>query len=960
MQKMQKEIAYGKMLRKELLRMNGNCNEYARRKGSSMKLKLITLALVIVCLFSGSVMGAVTGKITGTVTDAKTGDALVGVTVAVKGTSLGAITDVDGKYTIINVAVGTFELAFSIVGYGTVEVSNIGVHADLATHHSQTMSSEAADIGKTIRVIAETPLVVKDKTASISIITKKELRALPTRGFAEVVGIQSSVVRTRPNASTMARGGREASQGGELNLRGGRRSEVAYYVDGFSQQDPLSGISTSNISNNAIEEVQIIAGGFPAEYGHVSSGIVNTITSSGSSAYHGNFEAITDNIGSGSYDQNWYSANLSGPIPGLSKATFFTSVERRYFGDRAPSAITADVLPGSPNRLPNNSLDGWSWQGKLNFDFTNNLKLLISTTGSRDKWGEYQHNYLFNQEHMRWYDDENYAVNAKVTHTLNKNLFYNLSASYFRTERFRGDGLHRGDLAAYYRPEGNPRFDSRALFWDPDHVNDDMLRRRSEYYGVKGDINSQLGSHNTLKAGFDFERHTLRGYQHLFPANVFDPGGLDDVNRVGYDLMGNEIEADEDGSNAAKHPINLGLYLQDRFEWRGLIVNAGLRFDYFDYKMKRLINPANPLGDNAILDDEDLEDSEKFTRISPRLGLAFPISDQTQLHLNYGKFFQRPDLVRLYVGDSYFEHKVNLGGYYYAFGNPNLEPEKTTQYEIGISHQLGLNSVFDINAYYKDVIDLVQVINQPARPNSYATFVNQDYGTIKGLEFSYKMRRTNNILLNLKYSLSWANGTGSFATTQRNVAWQAADAPKQTAPLTFDQRHNLTAIVDWRTGQGGGPMIGDMHPLENFGINFLITAASGTPFSPSETFNEITLGATAPVAEAPRNSSYGPWTMFVDMKAEKEFTFGSYTLVPFVWVKNLLDRDNVVAVFESTGQANTTNWLASEAGQAFADATPQLDDSKGLTATEEYNLKESNPQNYANPRQIMFGLRMAF
>ena len=161
---------------------------------------------------------------------------------------------------------------------------------------------------------------------------------------------------------------------------------------------------------------------------------------------------------------------------------------------------------------------------------------------------------------------------------------------------------------------------------------------------------------------------------------------------------------DEGWENETKHPINLGLYIQDRFDWRGLIVNAGVRFDYFDYKALRIRDPHNPfdpdgyLNDGVVdsaqdasglvLDESDLEESEKFTRLSPRIGISFPVSDRTQMHINFGKFFQRPDLRRLYTGYDFFEARI-LGGSFYPFAMPNLEPEKITQYEIGMNHQLG-------------------------------------------------------------------------------------------------------------------------------------------------------------------------------------------------------------------------------------------------------------------------------
>lgn len=975
-----------------------------------MKLKCLTLVVLMLCLLAGTAMAATVGKITGVISDSQTKEPLIGVSVSVVGTTMGAMTNENGQYSILNVPVGTYMLRLSAVGYATVEISNVEVSADLATYQNEVMSSQATDIGKVIQVTTERPLIIKDQTSQIAIVKREELLALPTRGFEQVVGIQTGVVKMNPNPATRFRGGRESTTTGELNIRGGRPSEVAYYVDGFSQQDPLSGNSTANISNNAIKEVSIISGGFPAEYGHVSSGIVNTITQSGSEKLHGNAEIVSDGIFPDNFDNNFYSLDLSGPIPILEKLFFFASVERRWHGDRQPSAIAEELFQDfnvstewaeNPQRLPRNTMDGWSYQGKVDYNFTPNVKLQLSGNGSRDKWSEYRHDYLFDAEHMPYYDDKNIGLNAKITHTLNAKTFYNLSTSYFMTSRFRGDGVHRDDLWAYGRPQGNTRFDETSLFWlwddpttdwsyqtvnvngvdrqfiinDESSIWDDYFKRKSSYIGFKGDINSELNDRHTVKAGFEFQRHTLRYYRHLFPANVWkglDAGGFDDVDRFGYDIYGNESN-DEGEYNETKHPINVAFYVQDRAEFEGLIINAGLRFDYFNYNTKRLRNEDLPLDPDSTyfdsdpnndlgyqtLEPSDLTDSKNFTRVSPRIGIAFPVSDKTNMHLNYGKFYQRPDLVRLYTGFDYFEYKVKNGGYFYPIGNPNLEPELTTQYEVGINHQLGERTAFEVIAFLKDVSGLVQVTNQPSQPNSFSFYRNSDYGTVKGLEFNFTMRRTHNLEMNLKYTLSYATGTGSYANTASNIAWTAAQPPKQVAPLDFDQRHNLIGIFDWRLGKGQGPVVGGKHILEDFGINTVVQIASGTPFTPADIFDEVTLASVSPNPRAPRNTSYGPGTFNIDLKAEKTFTIGNYKLSPYIWVKNLLDRDNAYVVYEGSGRADVTNWLQTDPGQDFIAEYSEADET-GLTGEQKYMLKQRNPQNYGNPRMILAGLRFSF
>ncbi len=982
-----------------------------------MKLKLLCITCTLLFLLTGSVFSAVVGKITGVVTDAETQQALVGVTVSVQGTTWGAITDADGRYSILNVPVGDYTIVMTAVGYSTVEISNIVVHADLAAYQNQAMTPEAAELGTVITVRAEDKLVVRDKTTSINVIRSEELQALPTRGFEQVVGIQNSVVRMNANVDIRQRGGREnLSTGTEINLRGGRPSEVAYYVDGFSQQDPLTGISTANISNNAIQEVSVTSGAFSAEYGHVASGIVNVVTNSGTNEYHAALEGVTDNFLEGDnkpvFDHNFYTADVSGPIPGLEDGFFYFSGERRYLEDRNPSIHTKDIFEefGLESRytLPRNWLEGWSYQGKLDYNLTPNVKFTVNGNGSIDRWQEYWHFYnnpAFPSQidHARIYEDKNMGINAKITHTLDAKTFYNLSGSFFETSRVRGDGDLFDDYEAYQRFIGgqefaNPEWDYHNLFREGDSVfaseldqsiepdsPDDtfivflesyqpvLLKRKSSYIGVKGDITSQMTPSHTVKFGFDFQRHTVR----FFNSGDATKGWSEDrVNRFGYDVDGTEsnredfsiekIIENEDGSTdtvlafGAKNPVNLGLYLQDRFDWRGLIVSAGLRFDMFDYNAQRLINverPIDPFEENdSEIDPGDLEDSEVFTRFSPRLGISFPVSDITQLHINYGKFFQRPDLQNLFVGYDFLAARIDAGSFF-PFPNPNLKPEKITQYEVGITHQLGEFTAFDLTAYYKDVQDLVAIFHQaPGYPTNYDYYGNTDYGTIKGVDFSLNMRRTRNISMQLKYSLSYASGTGSYAQSAFNIAWKnPTGTPKSTSPLDYEQRHTLIGIFDLRTLKGEGPMMGNYHPLENFGLNVVAQLASGLPYTPMAPYDAVTNKSVAQNPTGAINSANLPWSFVIDMKLERSFEVGQFKILPYVWVKNLLNRENILSVYEGTGEPNTTGYLETEEGVIRA-----ADPIWGEEFAYRYDLLQNNPKNYSNPRMIFAGLRLSF
>ena len=960
---------------------------------SKSKLLIIPMAFLVVVMFSASILlGGTTGKISGVIKDKTTGGPVPGAAVSIEGTTIGSLTNADGAYVILNVPVGTYTVKAQLVGYGSIEVENIRVSIDLTTIYDFDLTPLTVETGEVVVVRAERPLIQQDQTATLTIVSKEEIQHLPTRGYQDVVGLNSGGVAFSENPGARQRGGREATNSPAMNIRGGRQSDVAYYVDGFSQQDPLTGISTTAINNNAIEEIQITTGGFNAEYGKVSAGIINVTTKEGAKNYSGNFEVVTDNFHGESYDYNIYAFDVSGPLaPDFSDLSFYLSGERRWQADRNPKA-TADGI------LPNNHLDGYTWQGKLRYDVAPQATVRFGILGSIDKWQQYVRSYIFNQDHMPRYEDKNNSMYLKLTHSVSKSTFYEVSANHFVTERERGDGVAWDDLFAYGRPGGNLRFEETSLYrpWDIDtteqdesYVYDDYLHRKSSYYGAKFDMTSQVNASNEIKVGAEYLRHTLRYYNHLVPHKVYrqwefnedktdstwviSPQAWSDVNNYGYDFTGQD-ELD-DGWNAAKNPYEFALYFQDKFEWEGLIVNAGLRFDYFNANTLMLRNEYFPLdpdlkgydpdaSDEEILEgqrltEDDLEDAEAEKQISPRLGVAYPVSDRTHFRFSYGKFFQRPELQYLYVSYDYLEYMTKVAPYYYPVGNPNLEPEETTAYEVGFTHRLGENTRLDVTAYYKDVRNQTEVLRLPSLPKGYPTYRNRDYGTVKGVETNLKMRRTRNIALDLSYTLAYASGTGSYATTQSNIAWVGSDRPVNVSPLDFDQRHKFTGVIDIRSTKGEGPKLGDAFPLENMGLNVVVNVGSGTPYTPSKVFNEVTLASVSPSPLSTVNSRYGPWTYRVDLKLSRAFTLYDLNFDAYLWVLNVFNRDNVLDVYEGTGKPDETGWLATPAGQGFIGNYSEPNEF-GYTGEELYQMKQQTPLNYDIPRLIRFGLRLSF
>jgi len=282
----------------------------------------------------------------------------------------------------------------------------------------------------------------------------------------------------------------------------------------------------------------------------------------------------------------------------------------------------------------------------------------------------------------------------------------------------------------------------------------------------------------------------------------------------------------------------------------------------------------------------------------------------------------------------------------------------TTAYELGIQHTPSERSRIEASAYYKDVKDLVEITNIPSAPNAFSSYRNRDFATIKGLDLSYTLRRTGLVSFNASYSLSWARGTGSLSQTQRNIAWYAAETPKMSSPLAFDQRHKLSANFDFRYDKGQGPTWHGNHILENAGINLLANASSGTPYTPTKVYNEVTLANTASEPSGPVDARYGPWTFQVDAKMGKTIAIGHQNLELYIWALNIFNRDNVYTVYTSSGSAVTTNWLETAEGQAFIEGNASKYGTDG--AVQRYQLAEQSPLLHGVPRMVRFGAKLNF
>lgn len=968
------------------------------------------------------------GKITGTVKDSKTGEVLPGVNVMIDGTTMGAATNTRGEFSIINVPAGVYTLKASMIGYARLTKQNIRVLPDFTTRVDFDLKEEELS-GEEVVIVAERPLIQKDQTMTMSVTSSEEIKNLPVRGFQAVANLGTGF--TINNQSRNLEGGTA-----NVNVRGGRASETGVYLDGFLQNNLLTGTSNVQVTNSAVEEILAITGGFNAEYGRNQSGIIQIITKSGGKRYSGSLEYVTDAIApafaTGKYGYQNGSFGFGGPIiPGNDKYKFFVSGEGQIFDDGEPSIFgfptwTTSYMGSGANALFRDQNQYFDWgkdsialdyvvnedgsvtvkygdrkarpknqsgegsnsfiygtmQGKFSFIISDALKLDLN--------GNYGHNIrrAFTNyratvlDHVQRNDSRYWQIGGIATYTVNPNSFFEFGGNYNLNDRRYMDDKWGWNLNWNEDLLGTTKssIGGFGLHSLPGNSNAVFGRDFDSYFALKTSYTNQINKNHLIKAGMDFYRHTIR----LLDVNELRTNPIEGANNyIGYRitrdnngrLVIKEVNKDDYTNtlvtskgdtilfplDGAKHPISFSAFVQDKLEYEGLIMNVGLRYDLFNPGTKRIRDFYNPLGepgtsDPLIIGPEDFTSGKSDHKISPRLSISFPVSEKTIFRMSWGKFFQQPNLQNLYISSYFYNRMVTAAPFATTIQNPNLQAEESIQYEVGMQYALTDNLKMDVSAYYRDINNLINVENFTVNPaggwKSLILYGNHDRGIVKGVSYSMELRRTKKISGRFSYTLQWANGTGSDDASGFRAAWLGFSATKFNAPLSFDQRHRINVLVDVRNGKKEGPEWGG-YLLQNAGVNFIVTAASGFPYTPQA---PTSMGESVPSGKpiGRRNSQYGPWTFRTDLKMDKTvYMTNNLNAQIYLQVFNLLDTKNATSVYNATGSANDDGFLASPVGQA------QLA-SAGPVYAAYYDTRLKNGLFYDTPRQVRLGIALNF
>ncbi len=842
-------------------------------------------ALVVLACVAELALAGTSGKLSGRVTDKKK-QPLQGANVIVVGFPLGAVTDADGRYIVLNIPAGRISVKVAQVGSRPVVTQNIEINADNTTRLDVELEQSTLELQEVV-VSAHRAVVEVNRTSNIATVSREQLQALPVQELQDVVNLQAGVV--------------------DGHFRGGREDEVQYQVDGVTVNNAYDNKSSLRLDRSLLEEVQVISGTFDAEYGQAMSGVVNAVLKrggeqlhwdaelfSGGAVYGANAGRIVDNHLRLASQQN-YQVSLNGPTP-LPHTTFLLSARHAYdeswirgtrvynpwdtLATTASGAKLNAALPsGDGKSMPLGSSNEYSGVVKLTNRSLKSVELsyqaIVDVLNGRNvNWG-----YRYEPDGTTQQRTISLVQGMDLTHTLSPTRFYTLSVRQ-NLKNYRDlayDNIWDPRYDAYGGPQSYPN--SEGVSAVERGVDLNRFKQRTNGVVLKGSFVDQMARDHQLKMGGEFQApHVLFG----------SPGYLEytsDSTSNGAQVIHRRTAYDPKFPGLQEYRPFIGaVFAQEEVEWNDLTLRAGMRLDYFDsraYYPSDLANPANSIA--GVPTSHDVRASAKYS-VSPRLGVSYPISKDASLFFAYGHFYQFPGLGQIFQNADYNRLKdlQATDTSVPVMGNPNIRPEKTVQYQFGykqaVSDWLGL----DVTAFFKDIRDLLgtQVV-ETYNGAQYARLANVDFGNVIGFTFTVTQRARGAFSSKLDYTWQSAQGNSSDPNETATRAAAGEDARPRSIPFNWDQRNTLNLTLAWARGDA-------------YNISTILRASSGQPFTPA-----ITTGFSGGLET---NSGRKPSTLVVDLRAERSVKIAGVGSRLFVRAFNLLDtRFDNGFVFDTSG-----------------------------------------------------------
>ena len=952
--------------------------------------KIIAIAVALLGLVH-SFAFAQTGTITGKISKAD-GSPLGYANVILVGTTMGAMSLADGKFTITAVPPGTYTVRAMMMGYKAVEKP--GVVVNIGSPSNADFKLETTVVAKTqeIVVTAERALVEVTESKTSAAVSEQQLQSMPVDDVLEAVGLKAGIVKT----------------GDDMHVRGGRGGEVQVQIDGVPVSDPLGG-GTVDVGMLGTSGSEIVSGGMDAEYGDAQSAVINIATKEGGRRFGGELRYFTDDFGRS--DKTY--TNFDRLSLGFGGPTWWKNLRYYASGEATWSDGENTTIEPRPEHKITELLKfrerqsaAYNMQGKLTYNMAR-MKLdgeaIYSSSRSDDylnSWNvsgyvgkiwefqslayavapepgqpeifEFSRIRVFN--HGPWADIKDEATRVRQLN-IRPVIVQSLERQEDGTQQlvtytnFRAADMRVGNtVVPVIWDEAVTATDGTILYYKPWALFEGFQRQFSQFQPFLQDptgadssfvpFNSATRTPETrtenlqLKVGFshnitqkllysvkvsrldlktkasvldengdqkDPAEFDTAGLPTTLPNGSVLPGGIttttwytdDDVPyfvtaydypfysdqhslqwlmrgdvtseqfkghriKTGVQLLYNDLNDDERTQPALirENPVtglpqqglNVNIYrnfnaegavyMQDKWEYEGMVLNAGLRYEWFTVGNN----------DQILIQAADIDPTvESFkSNLSPRLGVAFPITDRDKFFFHYGRFTQWPSRQYLFKTQ---DPVGSLG----TLGNPNLEPELTVSYQAGISHQFTDDIAANFVVFNKDIYGLISSTQFTDSSGVQGfRFINRTYASSRGVELSLEKRLTRRLGFEVYYTYSFADGVASDADFGRSAAG-LTHLPTEELPLDWDQRHTFNVTLR-------------LADRNKWGATAIYSYGSGLPWTPIDRFAR----RQDPTVE---NSRRLEPTHKLSLQGRKLFNVYGRELTLFFEGRNLLDDD---------------------------------------------------------------------
>jgi len=812
--------------------------------------------------------GAAVGTLIGRVTDK--GDPVPYANVIILGTKQGAMTDEDGRYRITGVSVGTVQVKAQVIGNDAV-TKEVEINAGgVATLDFTVGASKVVKTIEEIEVTAEKRIDTKSSTTKQTISAEK-LKEIPVDNLSQAIATRAGIV----------------SQGGELHFRGGRGDEVKLQLDGVEATDPAFG-GNANVANLAVAGADVLSGGFDAEYGNALSGVISVTTKEGGDHFGGELHWDTDRYGdpTKTYDNyDRFTFGFGGPTP-IKNLTYFATYEGTFsdtylhstlteprrtlldfiqlgnrqdnqintnlkFAYRTPDQrqkITFETINNRTINTPYNHM--WSRKGYVQvfYDTTRAVGQPIKLTPRYGTWSATQLDSTFQPEnmpdHVPTLDDRFQQFTGVWTNQLSDKSVWTTRVSsldFNTTYSVQGKEPWEYDTQSPFYWSGNTVFGSEDNPYYATHGDyPQYFARQTQVWNVKSDFSTRHWKQHTVKTGFEAKYNRVQNLDLQAPNS--ESNGLPGGTRSSF------VNYNPEGA----------MYAQDRWEFEGLVLNAGLRYDIF--------SPGDQIAST------DLASGQRYKmQMSPRLGIAYPISDRDVLNFHYGWTYQTP--ARNYI----FENR-SISSTVAVRGNPDLQPETNIAYQAAVQHLFTKDIAGTFGVFFKDIYGLITVRqDRDQNGNLVNVYYNGDYASARGFEASLSKSFSHKFSADINYTYQIATGVAS----DPNQALQFFNGgrlylPISEQPLDWDQRNTLSINATVRDpGRWGFRM------LWSYGSGFPFTPAFQNDRRPDPALN---------------NSRRLPSQSRMTVDGDKFYKIWGQNVTVFVDARNVLDAKNITSL----------------------------------------------------------------